>query len=276
MPLAELVTAKLKEIQVHDALCKTNTDTRLRLERELAPVQKELEKQEGFLELCETNLKKSIAEVAKFKAALKAAKTPADITKFTKLLKDEEAKLKGLQAQEPKLKKEVAALQAEAKTNSDAWQKVAGEVKALGVRKTALAAELAVLQGKQKEAAKIDALTYDDVIADHALLKQMGELTHNQEICAFIINGPHGDKSTFLKFVKNDDINLDGAKPVRKKFVDLEQQDLAAQKDKTKPKVDWTKAPWQEAYNAVIRLLHSDTRHLDALKAALKKAKGVN
>jgi hypothetical protein len=258
MPLLEDIAKKAKEIQVHDALCAANSGNRMRLEQELAPIQKELAKQEGFLGLCQTQLKTTTVEVAKLKSA-----KPFDKTKFDAA----EKKLKGLKEQEPKLRKLVEALKADAKGNSAAWEKLAAEVKVLGVKKNTLAAEMAALMAKKKEADVIDGYTFDTVIGNAAMLRDFGARTHNEEIAAFIINGPRGDKSTYVKFIQSDDINLNGARAVREAFREL------AAKDQGGTKVDWSKAPWQDAYNYVIRDLKADTRHLDEYKKLLRAAR---
>jgi hypothetical protein len=268
MPLAEQLAAKTKEVQAHEALCQANSGLRIRLENELAPIQKELAKQEGFLTLCQTQLKASTAAVPKLKTALAAAK-PADKAKADAAFKAEEKKLKSLKEQEPKLKKLIAELEAEVKTNSAAWNKVAADVKVLAARKTALAAELVALQAKRAQADVIEAYTFATILGNAALLKDFGDRTHNEEIVAFIANGPRGNKATYTKFVQNDDINLEGAKAVRNAFRELAKQEAAG------TAVDWTKAPWQDAYNYVIRDLQSDTRHLDEYKKLLRAAKGL-
>src|ERR1700722_17865382 len=131
MPLAETIVAKTKEIQAHDALCATNSTARQRLETELTLVQKELPKQQGFLTLCQTQLKATLAEIPKLEKIIKDKATkPADKVKAEASLKVAQVKLKNLKEQEPKLKKLVQQLDAEAKTNNAAWTKMAAEGKA--------------------------------------------------------------------------------------------------------------------------------------------------
>src|SRR5580692_12096073 len=116
MALADRIAAKTKEIQAHDAICAVNTQGRLRLEHELESVRKELAKQQGFLHLCETQLKATLAEIPKLEKIIKDKATkPADKVKAEASLKAAQVKLKGLKEQEPKLKKLVLQLQNEEK-----------------------------------------------------------------------------------------------------------------------------------------------------------------
>lgn len=119
---------------------------------------------------------------------------------------------------------------------------------------------------RDKDLAAIDALTMQTIVGNSAMAEKFAAFTHDEEKFAFLRKTSF-DRSTYDEFIKNDDVNMDQAKDLRKEFLKM------AEDEGKGVKVDWKKAPWGKAQAYVRNMLIADGTKLPAFKELLKKAR---
>ena len=137
------------------------------------------------------------------------------------------------------------------------------DVSALSEHYKPLAVKKAALD---KDLAAIDALTMKTIVGNSGLAEKFAAFTHDQEKFEFLRKTSF-DKRTYDEFIKNDDVNMDQAKDLRKEFLKM------AEDEGRGVKVDWKKAPWGKAQEYVRNMLVADGTKLPAFKELLKKAR---
>jgi hypothetical protein len=152
------------------------------------------------------------------------------------------------------------------KNHDAAVKKVEGIIKEVG----ALAEHYKTLATKKaardKDLAAIDAITMQTVVGNSGLGDKFAAFTHDEEKFAFLRKTSF-NRGTYDEFIKNDDVNMDQAKDLRKAFLKM------AEDEGKGVKVDWTKAPWGKAQEYVRNMLVADGTKLPAFKELLKKAR---
>ena len=274
----------VRDIKEMDKQLKTDEKAREALEQEQSDLQARQKVKEKSLK----NVQDVYDQITEKKADLKSTKDKTEKAELEAEIKKLEAKARKLGDVPDKLEAEIKEIEKALKKNQADWKKSVEFSSALQKKKQATEksldslkeeekaadVEAKALAVKERAAAEVDKLTLNQVLADSNLRAKFGKWTYNEEAVEFLDvmqkKGNRGDLAVYNKYVRNDDINLDGDKGLRKRFDALEAQGASADWDGAEAREVWAKAA-----TYVERMLHSDSRQLDQFQTKLKEERGA-